>query len=503
MKKGFIIFSIIVSLIFLSCTSKSIKHQKEELQHLTILYINDYHGHITPFKAHFKDEHKVGGMARIATVVKTVREENAERKTPTLFICAGDVLQGTPMSTVFKGEPDFICLNKMGLNAMVLGNHEFDYGQENLNKLRKLADFPILGANVVSERGNAPIVTRFFTRNIKGTRVNILGLVTDETPITTHPKNVVGLQFLDPITTAKDILEKIDKNQLTIAVTHLGYEMDKKLAEYTEGIDIIIGGHSHTKIDVPEKLNNTLICQAYEYGEYVGRLDLDIEDGKIANYEAELIPVTEDIEEDSVIAEIVDEYTAKLDTKLKEVIGIALTPLNGKREDIRNRETNLGDLIANVMRTMGKADIAFANAGGIRASIDEGEITVEEVITVLPFGGHLVTMKLKGSEVLEILRHNAKQEPGSGGFLQVSGITLVIKNNEIKTLGIGTKQIELDKLYRVATNDFLAAGGDGYATFKNGQNYLDTGFLVSDILIDYIRSHKEIDVKEDGRIKKD
>ncbi len=503
MKKRIAIIFLIVTLIFLSCTSKFVKSHREEPNQLTILYINDYHGHITPFKAHFKDKHTVGGMARIATIVKTVREENCDSRTPTLFLCAGDVLLGTPMSTIFKGEPDIICLNKMGLNAMVLGNHEFDYGQENLNKLRKLADFPILGANVVSEKEKVPIVTSFFTRNIRGIHIHILGLVTDETPITTHPKNVKSLVFIDPITTAKEVLTEIEREGITIALTHLGYEMDKILAESTEGIDIIIGGHSHTKIDEPEMVNNTIICQAYEYCEYVGRLDLDIEKGKIAGYEGELIPVTEDVKEDSVIKEIVDEYAAKLDTKLKEVIGTAVTPLNGKREDVRNKETNLGDLIADVMRKMAKADIAFMNAGGIRASIDEGEITIEDVLTVLPFGGDLVTMKLNGSEILEILRHHAKLEPGSGGFLQVSGIALEIKNKEITALGIGTKQIELDKHYAVATNDFLAAGGDGYTTFKNGRDYIDTGLVISDILIDFIKSNKEIDVKVDGRIKTD
>ncbi|MCK4585511.1 5'-nucleotidase C-terminal domain-containing protein, partial [candidate division WOR-3 bacterium] len=175
----------------------------------------------------------------------------------------------------------------------------------------------------------------------------------------------------------------------------------------------------------------------------------------------------------------------------------------GKREDVRNKETNLGDLIADVMRRMAKADIAFVNAGGIRASIDEGEITIEDVLTVLPFGGDLVTMKLNGSEILEILSHHANLEPGSGGFLQVSGITLEIKNKEITALGIGAKQIELDKLYTVATNDFLAAGGDGYTTFKNGRDYIDTGLVISDILIDFIKTIKEIDVKIDGRIKTD
>jgi len=503
MKKHIVIILILVGLLSFSCTSKSIKPRREELKYLTILYINDYHGHITPFKAHFKDEHKVGGMARIATIVKTIREENGKNGIPTLFLCAGDVLQGTPMSTLFRGEPDFICLNKMGLNAMVLGNHEFDYGQENLNRLRKLADFPVLGANVVSKKLKSPIVISYFTRNIKGIHIHFLGLVTDETPITTHPKNVKTLLFLDPLETAKNILEKKEPEGITVALTHLGFAVDKKLAKSIDGIDIIIGGHSHTKVDTPIVVNNTLICQAYEYGEYVGRLDLDIGNGEIVGYKGELIPVTEEIEEDSVIKEIVTEYQAKLDKKLKEVIGRAVTPLNGEREDIRMKETNLGDLIADVVRETIRADICFINAGSIRASINEGAIAVEDILTVLPFGGHLITMKLKGSEMLEILNHFTKIEPGSGGFLQISGMTIEIKNGKIKTLSIAGKQIDVNRVYTVATNDFLAAGGDGYETFKKGSGYIDTGLVISDILIDYIKTNKEIDAREDGRLKKD
>jgi 5'-nucleotidase/UDP-sugar diphosphatase len=504
MQKRILILLLISLLIITTCAKKkTIKpHKDEPLQYLTILYLNDYHGHLTPFKAHFEDEQTVGGMARIATVVKSIRAENSENSIPTLFLCAGDVLQGTPQSTVFKGEPDFLCLNEIGCNAMVLGNHEFDYGQNNLNTLRSMANFAILGGNILSKRGQAPIVKAYFTKNVHGTKIHILGLTTDETPLTTHPRNVEKLVFTDPIETAAQILQKLDPDDIIIALTHLGYEMDKKLAKSVEGIDIIIGGHSHTKIEKPKKLNRTLICQAYEYGEYLGRLDLELEGGKIKSVRGKLIHITEDIEEDKEIKELVDEYMVQLDKNLKTVIGEAVSPLNGEREDIRNTETNLGNLIADVMRSMAGADIALVNAGGIRASIDKGDITIEEVLTVLPYGNHLVTLELTGSEILEILDHHAKLEPGSGGFLQVSGITMKITNQSISGSSIGGESIDPAHTYTVATNDFLAAGGDGYSTFKNGRSYLDTGLIFSDIMVDYIKTHSVIDAKVDGRITK-
>jgi 5'-nucleotidase/UDP-sugar diphosphatase len=502
MRRYILSFLLIICVLMVSCARKEIKPHKTELTHITILYFNDYHGHMLPFKAHFDDEHEVGGMARIATIVKEIKRENGENRVPTLFLCAGDVLQGTPMSTVFKGQPDFECLNEMGLNAMVLGNHEFDYGQENLNKLRNMAKFAILGANVLSERGQSPIVRSYYTRNLHGIKVHIMGLVTDDTPVTTHPRNVQNLVFADPIHTAKKVLKKLNKDDLIIALTHLGYEVDKELARSAQDIDIIIGGHSHTKLERPVKLGNTIICQAYEYGEFIGRLDLDIEEGKIARITGSLIPVTDEVEEDSTIKEIVDGYAAKLDESLKQVIGTAVTPLNGERESVRNEETNLGNLIADVMRDMGKADVAFINGGGIRASIDQGDITVEEVLTVLPYENHLVTLRLTGAEILTILKRHAGLEPGDGAFLQVSGLMMEIGDKKIESLSIAGMQVEMDKPYTVATNDFLAAGGDGYETFKNGRDYVDTGLLISDMVIDYIKTNKTIDAKTEGRITK-
>ncbi len=504
MKRIIPVFLLIAAVLIASCAKKhTTKRESVEHNHFTILYMNDTHGHLMPFKAHFNDEHDVGGMARIATIVEQIKKENGENHIPTLFLCAGDVLQGTPMSTLFKGEPDFKCLNAMGLNAMVLGNHEFDYGQENLHKLMTMANFSILGANVFSEPGHTPLAQSLYTRNLHGIKVHILGLVTEDTPVTTHPRNVENLTFENPITTAQEMAKKLDEEYIIIALTHLGYEVDKELAQKAEGIDIIIGGHSHTKLKEPENVGNTVICQAYEYGEYLGRLDIDIEKNAITGITGSLIPITEDIEEDAQVKSILDAYVVQLDKSIKQVIGKAATPLNGEREAIRNRETNLGDLIADVMRAAGKTDIALINGGGIRASIDKGEITAEEVLTVLPYSNTLITLQLTGKEMLEILTRHAGLEPGDGAFLQVSGLTMHIKDKKIAALSIGGAQLEMDKLYSVATNDFLAAGGDGYATFTSGRHFLDTGLLMSDILIDHIKTNTEIDVKTDGRITKD
>lgn len=503
MRRVIPVFLLITVLVMVSCAPKeTVKTQRIEHTRFTILYINDTHGHLLPFKAHFNDEHEVGGMARIATIVKKIIKENGENHIPTLFLCAGDVLQGTPMSTLFKGEPDFKCLNEMGLNAMVLGNHEFDYGQENLEKLMAMANFSVLGANVLSESEQVPIAETHYTRNLHGIKVHILGLVTDDTPVTTHPRNVRNLTFTDPVTTAQEMLENVDEDYIIIALTHLGYEVDKQLARKVDGIDIIIGGHSHTKLEPPVQLDGTVICQAYEYGEFLGRLDIDMDKDGISRITDSLIPVTADIEEDAQVKKIIDEYSAQLDKSIKQVIGRALVPLNGERQAVRNRETNLGDLIADVMRTAGKTDIAFINGGGIRASIDEGDITVEEVLTVLPYSNTLVTLELTGKQILTILTRHAGLEPGDGAFLQVSGLAMEIKDKKVSALSITAKQLEMDKAYTVATNDFLASGGDGYTTFTNGRHYLDTGLLLSDIVIDHIKTNAEIDVKTDGRIRK-
>ncbi|HUS80446.1 MAG TPA: metallophosphatase, partial [Armatimonadota bacterium] len=243
-------------------------------EELTVLHFNDFHGNLL-----IPDEGKPGGIARIATVEQQVREANEARGADTLMLVAGDVLQGTPMSTVFRGEPDFKCLNILPVDAMCLGNHEFDYGMPNLHRLIDMADFPLLSANIRRKLDDTQVFPGVVTRTVGGEKVVIIGLTTPETNVTTMPSNVANIEFLDPVEVARTLCRRImgQGDHLIIALTHLGYEEDLKLAAAVPDLDVIVGGHSHTLIEQPGIVGNTIVVTAEAYGKWVGQLDLDVE----------------------------------------------------------------------------------------------------------------------------------------------------------------------------------------------------------------------------------
>ena len=257
-------------------------------RNLTILYFNDIHGHLEPWKPDAKSDATIGGIARIATVVERIRRENRALRRSTVLLQAGDILQGTPLSAVYQGEPDIECFNIMGVDAMTLGNHEFDFGKSNVAKLVERADFPILSANVFWTDGR-PFARASTVVESNGLRVGILGLTTAETPSTTFPTNVADLTFDDPIRAARYAVPVLEPHcDIVIALTHLGIPEDRRLAAAVPAIDVIVGGHTHAKLITPERVGNTVIVQAQDYGRFLGRLDLRIEpDGRVLTERAE------------------------------------------------------------------------------------------------------------------------------------------------------------------------------------------------------------------------
>jgi len=248
--------------------------------YLTVLHFNDFHGYLQPKE---KGDGSVGGIARIATLADETREWNDAHGVTTLLLEAGDILQGTPLSTVYQGEPDVKCLNEMGLDAMCIGNHEFDFGQDNFQKLAALAKFPILAANIYVEKTGQRLVAPFaFFDLADGTKAAAFGLTTPETVVQTSPKNVADLRFTDPFAEAKAVVaELLKQTGFVIAVTHLGHEEDLKLAAAVPDIDLIIGGHSHTKVEPPVRVGKTIVCQAESYGLYLGQVDMFVSHGDV------------------------------------------------------------------------------------------------------------------------------------------------------------------------------------------------------------------------------
>ena len=411
-------------------------------------------------------------------------------------------------------------MNAMKFDAMVLGNHEFDFGQDILKKRISEASFPVLGANVEGLNGLKP----YIVMEISGVRIGVIGVVTEDTPVSTHPRNVGGLKFFKADETVKKYEEELQKDtDILIVLSHIGHTGDRTLAEKAKGIDVIVGGHSHTRVLSPVMIGNTIILQAWEHAKALGVLDITVEDGKIKRFAGRLedIKPVQD-EEDKNIMAIVEKYRKNVDAVLNETIGEAGVDLDG--ENVRTKETNLGDYIADIMKNASGADIAIINGGGIRTSIKKGEIKVKNVYSVLPFDNYIVSIKLTGWQIQEALEHGVSAvEKGEGRFPQISGLTFkYIPSSKpgarIKEILVDGKALEPDREYSVATNDFLAAGGDGYKVFgeavKSSRDFevtggmmkgeklvfSDSGRWLRDVVIGYIKDKNKILPIVEGRI---
>ncbi|HJN15057.1 MAG TPA: bifunctional UDP-sugar hydrolase/5'-nucleotidase, partial [Armatimonadota bacterium] len=327
-----------------------------QAQYVTILHFNDFHGHLLPKQ---QDDESIGGMARLATMVNETRAWNEPHNVTTLLLEAGDILQGTPLSTVFQGEPDFICLNMIGVDVMAVGNHEFDFGQENLHERMQQAVFPIVSANIEYANTMELFTEAYATTEIEGVPALIFGVTSEDTPIESNAKNVVGLKFRNPTEVAREIVaEHGDDYPIIIALTHIGLKQDLELAEAVDGIDIIIGGHSNDVVEKPIVVGDTLVCMAGGENEYLGQLDVYFNDGDIVKHRGFLRSVDSSVPEDPEIVAVVAHYAEQLNEEIKRVVATSNVPLDGVRDNLRSGETNLGDLIADILLRFSEADVA-------------------------------------------------------------------------------------------------------------------------------------------------
>jgi 5'-nucleotidase / UDP-sugar diphosphatase len=461
---------------------------------VTILHMNDPHAHYDSYRIS-KDGEPIGGFAKAKTVMDGVEARNRAEGKDTLKLMAGDLLMGTLYSTAFKGDVGVRLMNKMGFDAMVVGNHEFDYGNENLLRIRKMMNFPLLSANIRTAEEKHPfqrVITK--TLPVSGALVVIFGLTTHQTPTATLPDNVKGLQFDDPIETAKKILEPFDDADFIIALTHIGLEEDERLAAACPKIDVIIGGHTHTYVDPPRKVGNTIVCQASAYARYVGRLDLDVKNGRVVAHQGQLTDLTEKTAEDPKLSSIMDEYRKPLEKAMKVKVGETRIFLDGRLSSVRSgHESNLGRLIAYTAAESCGADVAIINGGGIRSSINEGTITLGDVHTVLPFGNTVVKLDMTGEDLLAVLQRSADLKEGSGGKLQTYGTEFTNNGGKVTIERIRGRSFAPTDTYSVAINNFLLAGGDGYNDFKDkGNNARNTYSLLADLLVDFFKKHQVV-----------
>jgi 5'-nucleotidase / UDP-sugar diphosphatase len=479
-----------------------------------ILHVNDFHGFAESYTPHGSTD-PLGGVSWLAAKVATLRAEK-----PTLLLAAGDMIQGNNWANLSRGESVIELMNLMGFDAMTVGNHEFDFGQEVLKKRVAEAQFPVLGANVEGIDSLRPYVIK----EVGGVRIAIVGVVTEDAPVFTHPRNVVGLQFRPPAEVLARYVPELRKQaDVVIVLSHIGYSVDRQLAEQVQGIDIIIGGHSHTRLEQPSRIGATVIAQAWEHGKALGVIDITVDNGIITAVDGRLEEIRPDRgEPDPTVQSQVEKYRRQVDTVLAGRVGEAEVALDG--ENVRKRETNLGDLVADIMRLVSGADAAVINGGGIRASIAKGPLLVKDIYTALPFDNYIVAIRLTGRQIWQALDHGVAQvENGAGAFPQVSGVTFAYDPNapagsRVREVHIGGQPLDPDREYAVATNDFLAAGGDGFTAFGDAIKaskdfavvggtlkgdklvYNDSGRWLRDVVIEYLREQEKIAPTVEGRI---
>lgn len=508
---------------------------------LTILHMNDTHGHVLPYVENgISRDVPVSGAAYYAKIIERERAGNPEG---TLLVSAGDMFQGTPISNLFRGKPMIEVMNSLRFDAMAIGNHEFDWGPDALQEMIAGARFPFLSANITDRnfsyiQGTRPYV--LLTR--KDLTIGIIGLTTPETRYTTKPSHVGDLIFVDPAEVAGRMIEAVKQQgaQLVVVLSHLGLDGDMELAAKAPGIDVIVGGHSHTAVTQPVKVGKTVIVQAGCYGNYVGVLKVKVDPdspGRIVEFSTKDVLKTVYAGPrdpfDPEIRKLVQAYDDQVKTEFARVVGETRVDL------VRApyQESNIGNSISDAILESSGARIAFQNGGGIRADILKGPIRMDGVYTTLPFDNVIVAMDLTGKQVLELLEKSASLEHR---ILQVSGLLVTCdmarpagsrvtralvkvdgspggsgapqpRESPLETAGRregmtadmvlpdGYEPLRVEQTYRIATNDFLAAGGDNFTTFQDGRN-LAFGDNIRDAYLAYLKKHSPIQPEIENRL---
>ena len=432
------------------------------------------------------------------TSVKAWKDYFESNGNDVLLLDAGDTLHGLPIANLSNGQNIVKIMNEIGYDAMTAGNHDFNYGMNQLINLKNQMNFDFLVANIT--KGGVNTFTSSNVYEKEGKRIGVLGIATPESATKTNPSNVEGYSFnedkLVGMVQAEVNSLKSKGVDYIVALGHLGIDsesspyMSTEIISQVEGLDIFIDGHSHNKLPngqiVKDKNNeDVLLAQTGNYLESIGKIVIK-EDGTIS---ASLI---NEKKSDTSVDNMVSDMKAEIQPLLDEVVGYTSVLLDGSRDPgVRTKETNLGNLVSDALKYVSGADVALTNGGGIRTSVDVGEITYGELNAVLPFGNIVTKIQVTGEQILKALEHGTSSVPGaSGGFPQVSGITYEIHSylneNRVQNVKINGEAIDLNKTYTLATNDFTAVGGDGYDMFKTATKLGEYGAL-DEALVTYIK----------------
>lgn len=513
-------------------------YEQDKTYKITILHTNDHHGHF------WRSEYGEYGLAAQKTLVDKIRKEVAAEGGSVLLLSGGDINTGVPESDLQDAEPDFRGMNLVGYDAMAVGNHEFDNPLSVLRQQEKWAKFPFLSANIYQKSTGERLFKPWALFNRGGLKIAVIGLTTDDTAKLGNPEFFTDIQFHNPAEEAKLVIQELQQNEkpdVILAATHMGHydngnhgsnapgdvEMARSLP--AGALAMIIGGHSQDPVCMasenkkqvdyvpgtpcaPDRQNGIWIVQAHEWGKYVGRADFEFRNGEMKLVHYQLIPInlkkkitwdngkservlyTPQIPENpqmiSLLAPFQNKGRAQLGVKIGEVNG----RLEGDRSKVRFVQTNMGHLLLDAQMERTGADFAVMSGGGIRDSIDAGNITYKDVLKVQPFGNVVVYAEMTGKEATEYLTAVARMQPDSGAYPQFANVSFVAKNGQLSELKIKGEPVDMNKTYRMATLNFNASGGDGYPRIDSRPGYVNTGFIDAEVLKQYIQQHSPLDV---------
>jgi 5'-nucleotidase/UDP-sugar diphosphatase len=500
----------------------------------TVLHTNDNHGR---FWSNSDGEY---GMAARKTLIDSIRAEVSNAGGETLLLSGGDINTGVPESDLQDAVPDFIGMNEIGYDAMAVGNHEFDNPLAVLDSQRSIANFPMLAANIYKKDGS-----RYFDAykvfNVNGVKIAVIGLTTEDTAKIGNPEFISDLTFTDPkVEIAKVIAEiKAAKSaDLIFATTHMGHYANAANGSNAPGdvamaralakgdLQAVIGGHSQNPVCMepgtnnydaeftpggdcaPDMQNGTYIMQAHEWGKYVGRADFEFFNGEMHLKSYKLIPVNlkksvtdaagvkskvliaDAIEEDAALKELLKYYQDQGSAKLGEVIATTDALLDGERASVRNMQTNLGRLLADAQRTKVNADIGVMNSGGVRVSIQPGDISYRDVLTVQPFGNMITLSTMTGADVTTYLNTVATFQRGAGAYAQITGVKMTVDcaASTVAISEINGKTYSATDSYSFTVPSYNAAGGDGYPKLSPVQ----TGYVDAEVLYTFLKDKASI-----------
>ncbi|MFP5895153.1 bifunctional UDP-sugar hydrolase/5'-nucleotidase UshA [Salmonella sp. 741265058_CST] len=522
---------------FALTTQPAQAYEKDKTYKITILHTNDHHGHF------WRSEYGEYGLAAQKTLVDSIRKEVAQEGGSVLLLSGGDINTGVPESDLQDAEPDFRGMNLIRYDAMAVGNHEFDNPLTVLRQQEKWAKFPFLSANIYQKSTGERLFKPWAIFTRQDIKIAVIGLTTDDTAKIGNPEYFTDIEFRKPAEEAKVVIQELNMNEkpdVIIATTHMGHydngdhgsnapgdvEMARSLP--AGSLEMIVGGHSQDPVCMasenkkqvnyvpgtpcaPDKQNGIWIVQAHEWGKYVGRADFEFRNGEMKMVNYQLIPVnlkkkvtwdngkservlyTPEIAENPQMLSLLTPFQNKGKAQLEVKIGSVNGLLEGDRSKVRFVQTNMGRVIlaAQIART--GADFGVMSGGGIRDSIEAGDITYKSVLKVQPFGNIVVYADMSGKEVVDYLTAVAQMKPDSGAYPQFANVSFVAKEGKLTDLKIKGEPVDPAKTYRMATLSFNATGGDGYPRIDNKPGYVNTGFIDAEVLKEFIQQNSPLD----------